>query len=206
MKGEGSAAARREGLIDGRNGIGSADAPESHVGTRVRELRRARGLSARDLALRAGVSAAYLSRLENGRLSPTVSTLTRIMRAMGEPVSKAFGEHDSSAPVVRVAERRVIRERGVDDYLLSPTRSGRLEVLETVIQPGAGSGEAYTHPGDEECIVVLEGLFRVWLDGARYDLAKGDAITFACRVPHRWENPGKGETRVLWVLTPAVGW
>jgi transcriptional regulator with XRE-family HTH domain len=180
--------------------------PESHVGVRVRELRQARGLSGRELASRAGVSAGYLSRLENGRLSPTVSTLTRIMRAMGEPVAKVFGEPDSNEPVVRVESRRVIRERGVADYLLSPTRSGRLEVLETVISPGGESGEAYSHPGDEECIVVLEGLFRVWLDGSTYDLGPGDAITFPCRTPHRWENPSKDETRVLCVITPAMGW
>ena len=182
-------------------------APEDeHVGARVREIRRAHRLSARELASRAGVSAAYLSRLENGRLSPTVSTLTRIMRAMGEPVSNAFGDHDINGPVVRVRDRRVIRERGVDDYLLSPTRSGRLEVLETVIQPGGGSGDAYSHPGNEECVIVLEGAFRMWVDGSEYDLTPGDAITFPCGLPHRWENPGRDETRVLWVLTPAAGW
>jgi transcriptional regulator with XRE-family HTH domain len=180
--------------------------PAGHVGVRVREIRVGKGLSARELASRAGVSPAYLSRLENGRLSPTVSTLTRVMRAMDEPVSKAFGEQDSKEPVVRIDDRRVIRERGVDDYLLSPTRSGRLEVLETVIQPGGGSGDAYSHPGDEECIVVLEGLLRVSLDGSMYDLARGDAITFSCRTPHRWENPSSDETRVLWVVTPAIGW
>ena len=179
---------------------------DEHVGARVREIRRTHRLSARELASRAGVSAAYLSRLENGRLSPTVSTLTRIMRAMGEPVSNAFGDRDLNGPVVRVQDRRVIRERGVDDYLLSPTRSGRLEVLETVIQPGGDSGDAYSHPGHEECVVVLEGAFRMWVNGAEYDLTPGDAITFPCRLPHRWKNPGRDETRVLWVLTPAAGW
>ncbi len=134
---------------------------------------------------------AYLSRLENGRLSPTVSTLTRVMQALGEPVSRVFGDDDLAGPVVRVQDRRVIRNRGVDDYLLSPTRSGRLEVIETIIQPGEGSGEPpYSHPGDEECIVVLEGTLRVWVDEDEYDLRPGDAITFPCRSPHRWENPG----------------
>ena len=142
----------------------AADLGDDALGTRLREL-----------ATRAGVSAAYLSRLENGHLSPTVSTLTRIMRAMGEPVSNAFGDRDLTGPVVRVSDRRVIRERGVDDYMLSPTRSGRLEVLETVIQPGGGSGDAYSHPGNEECVIVLHGAFRMWVDGSKYDLTPGDA-------------------------------
>jgi mannose-6-phosphate isomerase-like protein (cupin superfamily) len=46
----------------------------------------------------------------------------------------------------------------------------------------------------------------VWLDGLDYELTAGDAITFPCRTPHRWENPGDAETRVVWVLTPGMGW
>jgi transcriptional regulator with XRE-family HTH domain len=176
-----------------------------HLGVRIRALRKSRSISARELADRAGVAPAYLSRLENGRLSPTVSTLTRVMQALGEPVSRVFGDDDLAGPVVRVADRRVIRNRGVDDFLLSPTRSGRLEVIESIIQPGEGSGDPpYSHPGDEECIVVLDGMLRVWVDDEEYDLEPGDAITFPCRSPHRWTNPAaQGTTRALWVLTPA---
>jgi transcriptional regulator with XRE-family HTH domain len=181
-------------------------ADEDHVGARVRELRSARGLSARELASRAGVTPAYLSRLENGRLSPTVSTLTRVMRAMGEPVSRVFGERTPTGPLVRVAQRQALHERGVVDYLLTPTRSGRLEILETLIEPGGGSGDAYTHLGDEECVIVLEGTLRVWLAETEYELGPGDAITFTCRTPHRWQNPGTARTRVVWVVTPALGW
>jgi transcriptional regulator with XRE-family HTH domain len=181
-----------------------SDRSDQPVGARIRALREARRMSARELSARAGVSPAYLSRLENGRLSPTVSTLTRVMQALGEPVSRVFGDDDVLGPVVRVKDRRVIRNRGVDDFLLSPTRSGRLEVIETLIQPGEGSGTpAYSHPGDEECIVVLEGTLRVWVDGDQYDLDPGDAITFPCRSPHRWLNPAKSRTRAMWVLTPA---
>lgn len=161
-------------------------------------------MSASELARRANVTAAYLSRLENGRLSPTVTTLTRVMLAMGEPVSSVFGGRDRDGPVVRVADRRVVRNRGVDDFLLSPTRAGRLEVIESVIEPGEGSGEpAYSHPGDEECIVVLEGALSVWLENEQFDLGTGDAITFPCRRPHRWLNPAKKTARALWILTPA---
>ena len=131
------------------------------------------------------------------------------------PRPKARGAREPVGPRVRelrrgrklsAADRRVIRERGVVDFLLSPTRTGRLEVLETLVEPRGGSGEAYAHPGDEECVIVLEGSFRVWVDGTCHDLSPGDAITFSSRTPHRWENPGTSETRVLWVLTPALGW
>ncbi|MFN8205307.1 MAG: XRE family transcriptional regulator [Solirubrobacteraceae bacterium] len=173
------------------------------VGARLRQLRRAQGVSGREVAARAGVSPSYLSRLEHGRLSPTVTTLARIMKALGEPLSKAF-EDGQDDPVVRSRDRPSFHNRGVEDFLITPRRSGRLEVLETVVKPGCGSGEdPYSHPGDEECIFVLDGEFRVWVDGKRYDLGVGDSITFPCGSEHRWTNPTQQTTRVVWIITPA---
>ena len=174
------------------------------VGKRLRAARLAKGLSARQLAAQAEVTPAYLSRLETGQLSPTVSTLSKVMQALGEPVAVLFNGTDTPGPLVRRGERRIIRNHGVADELLSPTRSGRLEVLETVITSNAGSGdEPYSHGGDEECIVVLAGQLRVDVRDTVYDLGAGDALTFSCRTPHRWTNPGVDEARALWIITPA---
>lgn len=173
------------------------------VGNRLRAVRVAKGLSARALAARADVTAAYLSRLETGQLSPTVSTLSKVMQALGEPVGVLF-DGDSPGPLVRRDARRTIRHHGVADQLLSPTRAGRLEVLETLVVPQGGSGdEPYSHPGDEECIVVLAGQLRVLVHTAAYDLEPGDALTFHCRTPHSWMNPGVDDARALWIITPA---
>ncbi len=175
----------------------------TEVGARIRQLRDARKLSGREVAARAGVSPSYLSRLENGHLSPTITTLARIVQALGEPLVRVF-EDDQASSVVRSHQRPRFRMQGVDDYLVTPRRSGPLEVLDTVIQAGADSGDdAYSHAGDEECIFVIEGELRVWVDATRYDLSPGDSITFPCSAAHRWENPGAQTTRVIWVITPA---
>lgn len=178
---------------------------EGDLGARLRALRVGKRLLAKEVAARAGVSPEYLSRLENGRVSPTVATLTRIMRELGEPVVRAFSSVDDDGGfVVRRDSRPVIRNRGVEDQLLTPRWATRLEVLETAIAVGAGSGEAYAHPGDEETIVVLDGTFRVWLNDEQHELEPGDAITFPCTTPHRWLNPGTSETRVIWIITPST--
>jgi len=177
---------------------------DATLGERLRALRRKHKLSARQLAEAAAVSPAYLSRLEHGKVSPTVDTLTRLVQAMGESVASVFADDPGSGPVVRRSARRTVQHHGLADQILTPTGATRLEVLETVIEPGASSGtKPYRHPGDEECVVVQEGALVMWLDGERYDLAAGDAITFACRTPHRWANPGARSTRLLWVITPA---
>ena len=53
------------------------------VATLVREARTARGLDQATLARRAGTTQTYVSRIERGKISPTLTTLTRLMHAMG---------------------------------------------------------------------------------------------------------------------------
>jgi transcriptional regulator with XRE-family HTH domain len=54
------------------------------AGELVRDLRLQRTMSQRELAERAGTTQAVISRIEQGRSSPTVATLERIVEAMGE--------------------------------------------------------------------------------------------------------------------------
>jgi quercetin dioxygenase-like cupin family protein len=125
------------------------------------------------------------------------------MQALGEPVAVLFGT-DDHGPVVRADERELLRSHGVADYRVTPSSAARLEVLETHVESGEGSGKhPYSHPGDEECIVILDGVLTVWLGSTDYRLADGDAITFACRTPHRWVNDSGRPTRALWIITPA---
>jgi transcriptional regulator with XRE-family HTH domain len=72
---------------------GPADvATGGEVGPRLRQLRERKSLSARQVAELAGVTPAYLSRLENGRVSPTVATLARLVAAMGETMATLFSD------------------------------------------------------------------------------------------------------------------
>ena len=60
-------------------------------------------MSAREVADRAGVSPAYLSRLENGRVSPTVANLARLVAAMGETMATLFQDAPDAEPTSYVA-------------------------------------------------------------------------------------------------------
>lgn len=178
---------------------------ERPVGARIRQLRQARNMSARDLAVAASVSPSYLSRLENAKVSPTVATLGRIVQAMGESIASLFGEARGDGPVVRADDRLLLRSRGVEDYRVTPGWASRLEVIETLVGSGQGSGAApHSHPGDEECVLVLEGQFDIWIEEVHYRLGAGDSATFACKSPHMWRNPTQQPCRMLWIITPAT--
>lgn len=176
-----------------------------HVGNRIRQLRQAKGISARDLADRASLTPSYISRIENGKVSPTVATLGKVVQAMGETFASLFSNSQAEGPVVRARERIPLHSRGVDDSRITPAWASRLVVVESVIQAGQASGaESHTHPGDEECVLVLEGQLMVWLDGREHLLGPGDSATYLCRLPHRWKNPDHRSSRVLWIITPAI--
>lgn len=180
-------------------------ATDGEVGPRLRQLREQKAMSARQVAGAAGVSAAYLSRLENGHVSPTVATLARLVEAMGETMATLFQEPPGpDEVVVRRGDRHLMRSRGVLDSQVTPGWAKRLEILESLVEPGQGSGERlHTHAGDEECVLVLEGELDLDLGAHRHHLEVGDSATFDCRTPHRWRNPSAGRSRVLWIITPA---
>jgi transcriptional regulator with XRE-family HTH domain len=60
-----------------------ADEQARNVGTRIRELRESKGLTGKELAKRAGISAQSLSRIENAKHDVVFTTLQRILGGMG---------------------------------------------------------------------------------------------------------------------------
>lgn len=62
------------------------------VGKALRALRETNRLTARDLATRSGVSAAMISRIENGQVSPSLSTLEALANALDVPIGSLLRE------------------------------------------------------------------------------------------------------------------
>ncbi len=66
------------------------------IGLAVRDLRENRSLTARHLAAESGVSAEMISRIENGRASPSISTLNALSRSLDVPLVSFFRETSSN--------------------------------------------------------------------------------------------------------------
>lgn len=62
------------------------------IGASLKELRRQRGHSARSLAEQSGISAAMVSRIENGLVSPSIGTLAALADALEVPIVSLFRE------------------------------------------------------------------------------------------------------------------
>ena len=69
------------------------------IGHRIRELRLGSQMTQRELAAASGLAVAYLSRIENSKVTPGITTLNKIARALSIPMPT-----DSAAAARRIAE------------------------------------------------------------------------------------------------------
>ncbi len=187
---------KREGKVRG-TGDGNAGA----IGAHLRQLRSRRRLSLAQVAEEVGISVGFLSALERSQMSGSVGTLRKLARFYKTNILDFFDASEASSRQVRPAERKVLEAgEGVRMELLAWGNT-IMEPHLFRVAPEAGSGDAYAHEG-EEFIYVLRGDLEIKVEDAQYRLKPGDSFYFESATPHRWRNPGRRETWVLWVNTP----
>ena len=171
------------------------------IGPRLRRLRSQRGVGLAEVAAAAGISVGFLSALERSQMSASVGTLRRLARYYRTNILEFFDPTESNTRLVRPAKRKVLEAGpGVRMELLAWGNTV-MEPHLFRLKPKAGSGESYSHEG-EEFLFVLRGELKIALADEEYHLKRGDSFYFESATPHHWKNPGPGETWLLWVNTP----
>jgi transcriptional regulator with XRE-family HTH domain len=180
-----------------------APALEIDVGGRLRGLRDERKLSIRALAQQSGLSVNTLSLIENGKCSPSVSTLHRIAMALEIPVAAFFDSGEPIRPLVYLTAKkrpRAMFEHGLLESLGAGLIDAALDPFIVTLEPGAGSShELVTHTGCE-LVLCLSGRIACSVDAQRYVLEEGDSILFESHLPHMWQNMTAEPSRLLLVL------
>ena len=161
------------------------------VGERLRERRRALGLTLKEAAQNAGISTSYLSSIETGRSVPSLPILARVVGVLGLSLNE----------VLRNVGQTVLRtgrlERGEPGVHAASHEDLLLDVAFVV----SGAGETGTSPvptTDHEVFVyVLEGSLEVAVNGDAYELQAGDSLDVDS--PERLEyRPGGARTVAIW--------
>lgn len=179
----------------------SADGNAGAIGAHLRQLRARRGFALAQVAEAVGISVGFLSALERSQMSGSVGTLRKLARFYKTNILDFYQANGASGRHVRPAERKVLEAgEGVRMELLAWGNTV-MEPHLFRIAPQAGSGESYAHEG-EEFIYVLRGDLQITVDGEEHRLKSGDSFYFESATPHRWRNPGRRETLLLWVNTP----
>jgi transcriptional regulator with XRE-family HTH domain len=202
-------------------------AVESLVGGRIREVRQEKGLTLRALAELTGRSIGFLSQVERGQSSISLTALREVAVSLGRPMAEFF-DHDPLPPPTddvdvdvdapRPAGRPVwtltrANAHGPEDLfsghrtykLLSARATGlALEPLLVHIAPGGTIEEIDPGHDGEEFAYILKGELLYVIDGQQLRLGPGDSMHLRSDVPHQIHNDGEEITVVVSVLTPRL--
>ncbi len=178
---------------------------EGAPGPRLRRLREQAGLSQRELARRAGVTNATISQVEQGRVSPSVASLHKIVDALGLSLAVFFSDAPDAdlVPFQMADSLTELGSGGVSLRLVGSAFPGReLQMLIESYPPGTDTGEEMLQHQGQECGVVIEGKIEVTVGGRTRELGPGDSFMFSSRTPHRFRNTGDVVCKLVSAATP----
>lgn len=179
-----------------------SNSPANNIGQKLRDHRLRQKMTLKNVAERTNLSVGFLSSLECSQTNASVATLQKLAKLYHTNFLTFFDASEQGPKLVRAAERKVLETQPGTRIELLALGQTIMESQLWRVAPGASSGGAYSHEG-EEFIYVLQGRFEVWLEELEhYVLRPGDCLYFSSTQAHRWINSGKTEARLLWVNTP----
>lgn len=181
------------------------------VGSRIRHARILKGMRMRDLAVEVGCDESMISKIEAGKVTPSLVMLNKIVVALDRDMASFFGleidEHklvQTPSDRMRVSGDALRGGKGVTYERLVPLAAGNLlEANIHVIAPGGEKDDPITHQG-EAVGYLLEGEVELQIDGMIYHMKAGDSFFFKAHLANGYRNIGKSPARIIWVNTPQV--
>lgn len=173
------------------------------IGIRVSEERRRRARTLDDVARRAGISAAMLSRIENAQVSPTLRTLTRVAYALDVPVTTLFRglDEERDASFVKAGKGLVLtpdQGHGHRYELLAMPAAARRRVEPHLITHADSSEDLPLYQHDEiELFYMLKGRMSFRYGRNTFDMSRGDTLIIDGLVLHGPERIIKAPVQFL---------
>ncbi|MBB1489530.1 helix-turn-helix domain-containing protein [Oceanospirillum sediminis] len=186
----------------------AANSENLRIGSQIRDLRKAKGVTLAEIAESIQRSVGYISQVERGVSSLPIPVLQSICDVLGVQISWFF-HSDREAPeeelnhIVRKSARRSLSfsDGGIREELLSPRLSGHLQMILTTFSPGAKGSEARKLKGDEGGL-VQSGAIELCINDQCFILRAGDSFTLGRDDQYRVRNASEvGEAVVIWNIT-----
>ena len=189
---------------------------KSTLGKKIREQRQAHQLTLVQFAESCNISPSFLSQIERGQATPSVTTLYAIADALGVSTAYFFSEpqlkdtpkvsrnHQGGGKVVRRDRRKklIYPDTYIVNELLTPDLQGSIQMMWVVMPPGTDSGnQPFSHDG-EECGLILQGKLESWVGDEKFILGPGDSIYHSSVIPHGCKNIGDSDVIMVVAKTP----
>jgi transcriptional regulator with XRE-family HTH domain len=174
------------------------------VGKRLKEVRKQKEMTLKQVAQSSGMSPTHISEIERGKTSPTVGALRKIASALGKDT--AYFVEDEPLPrvsVVKKEDRQTVLLGNEHDAfvtaraLTSGIPAGRVKLV-LVDESEGGTLSGHSHEG-EEALVMLSGQARVTVDDNEFVVESGDCLHYSAKCEHKAVFTGKGKNKALWI-------
>jgi transcriptional regulator with XRE-family HTH domain len=186
-------------------------ADDLQIGARVKHARILAGIRMRELAEKVGCTESMVSKIESGRVIPSLPMLQRLVQALDRDLASFFGADLNSPGIIQRAGQRPVTTTdpirggvGVSYERLVPFGAGSLlEGNVHVIEAGGTKEDPITHQG-ETLGYVIEGQVELTIESTTYPLSTGDSFFFKNHLTNSYRNIGSATARIIWVNTPQV--
>jgi transcriptional regulator with XRE-family HTH domain len=171
------------------------------LGARLLELRRARGLSLKDVAAGVGVSPSFLSLVERGQTDLSVTRFSRLVEFYDMQPSELLMELNAGFNDPAVSDlsacRSMPRGPGVEYVILQEENP---QMIFTTLAAGAAFSDMRAHRG-EDFWLMLDGRARLHYGGRTFDLEQGQTARFSSTIPHGFTNPNASPAQLIAVCS-----
>lgn len=165
---------------------------DAEVGRTLNRLRHERSLTVTQLAAKANLSTAMISRIENGHVSPSLSSLHALAEALSVSLMALFSHSDNAADVHHVKAGEGLRARRMTpnhahDYLLLGKHSGPSGSFQSarirIQRENSGTLPSYQHEG-HVFIYMIEGQATYGCGSESFEMSVGDTLSFDGKLQH----------------------
>lgn len=180
---------------------------EQEVYLKIKEMRKKKGMTLKDVSEQTGLAISFLSQMERGKSPITLVSLKKIANVLGSSMKELFSEPDIQEEYVRSSGAHVLEglRRNYDELsvLSGKFPDRRLDCFRMKIAPHTTDIEETSHPG-EEFYYVLKGTATVYIDGREHTVVQGESIHFPSMHSHTITNTEDEELELISVVTPTL--
>lgn len=159
------------------------------IGSQIREIRKEKNKTLKDVSDAIDVSISFLSQLELNKTNATLETIKKISLYLGVHPSIFFTE-------IETDENYPFHFTDLSSGVKQPT----FKPMHVIMRPGENLGNDFSHIG-HEFIYVLEGELVVTSNGQRHTLHEQDSIMIDASFNHYWLNESSKNTKFIVVTT-----
>jgi transcriptional regulator with XRE-family HTH domain len=161
------------------------------IAIRLQKVRQMYGFSQRELAKRAGVTNSSVSMIEQGRVSPSISSLEKLLKNIPMTLKDFFSFDPCSETqyFYRNHEIPQTHQPGIDHFhLASKSKEDHKTLSYSTYQPNSSNGDSMLTASVDLTGFIVQGELEVTINNQSDCLKQGDGFCICSLSPYRFRN------------------